>query len=105
MPKKRKQSDRIFAAVAATAALILGTVGGASLFKYGIAQRVVSAYGVALCGVSHHVVVVYGDGRQRIVRGRDIATDKEVQEAVERLPDENANAVSLCPKAPPLQVH
>lgn len=66
---------------------------------------VISAYGVSICGVSHHVVLIYGDGRQRIVKGADILTDKETVKAVETLPENKAAAFNVCPKAPPLKIY
>lgn len=66
---------------------------------------VISAYGVGLCGVPHHVVLVYGDGTQRIVKGAQILNDKEALNAAETLPAEKANAINICPKPAELKVY
>lgn len=105
MKKKRKPAFPLLT-TAIGAALILGIAAGGLARMYGAARQVVSAYGVAVCGLTHHVVLIYGDGRQRIVKGEAIISDKEVTEAVENLPPTKAGAFNICPpKAPPLKVY
>lgn len=103
MKKRKSAFPRL--TVTFFAALILGISAGALLRTYGASQQVVSAYGVAVCQVAAHVVLVYGDGRQRIVKGAAILTDAEVREAVEKLPPEKTGVFNICPKAPELKVY
>jgi hypothetical protein len=86
--------------------ILLSFFGSIAYHIFGSPPRVVSAYGVSVCGLAHHVVLIYGDGRQRIVKGAAIISDKEVTEAVEKLPPAKAGAFNVCPsKAPPLKVY
>lgn len=87
------------------------TVGiGAALLVSGLvsfwarSNPLISAYGVRLCGTPHHIVLIYRDGTQRIVKGPEaIAADKEVAEAVE-MPADRTSAVNLCPAQEPPRV-
>lgn len=106
MKKKRKPPAVPFILTATLAAFVFGLAPGALLRNFGAARQVVSAYGVSICGLAHHVVLVYGDGRQRIVKGEAILSDQEVLDAIEKLPTEKAGAFSVCPpKAPPLKIY
>ena len=103
---KSKQRSPVFPLICAVLiGVIFGVASGALLRMYGAARQVVSAYGVAICGSAQHVVLVYGDGRQRIVKGRDIVTDKDVRFAVEKLPPEKTGVFNVCPPKPELKVY
>ncbi len=105
MKKRKPPVPKVLALTMCVSCLFLGLSSGALLRTYGAARQVVSAYGVAVCGVSHHVVLVYGDGRQRIVKGRDILTDEDVRFAVEKLPPEKTGVFNICPPKPELKVY
>ena len=98
MKKRKPPVPKVLALIVCVMSLVTGLAAGALLQLYGSARRVYSAYGVAVCGSAHHVVLVYGDGRQRVVKGRDIVTDKDVRFAVEKLPPEKTGVFNICPK-------
>lgn len=104
---KKCKPRRVWPQIALGVFILLSFFGSIAFIVFAPSSpRVISAYGVALCGVSHHVVLIYGDGRQRIVKGDAIISDKEVVAAVENLPPTKAGAFNICPpKAPPLKVY